>query len=60
MQFHADFLRAGRGQKTQRFALEHQRGVGGVVNDHEAVLERELHHRAKNSGVALAPVGLFG
>jgi PAS domain-containing protein len=44
MQFQPDFLRAGRGQETQRLALEDERGVSGVVNDRQPVLERELHH----------------
>ena len=41
MEFDADVLRAGRGEEAQRLALEHQRGVGGVVNDDEVVLPGE-------------------
>ena len=58
MQFDADVFRARRRQKAQRVALEHQRRIGGIVNNHQVVLLRELHRlvekfrrRARAGGV---------
>ena len=49
VQFDADVLRAGRGQEAQRLAFEDQRGVGGIVNDDEVVLLRELDDFARRT-----------
>src|ERR1044071_6834002 len=58
MQFQADFLCPWGRQEAQRFALEHQSRVSGVVDDHDMVPPRkgddfgkELRCRARSGWV---------
>ena len=47
MQLHADVLCAGRGEKTQRFAFEHQRGISRVVDDRQICSALQSRPRAR-------------
>ena len=58
VEFDADLLGAGSGQEAERFALENQRGVCGVMNDYELValgegngFGKKLGRRARAGGV---------
>ena len=44
MKLKADVHRSRRGQKAKRHALEHERGVGEIVDDDEMIRLREGDH----------------